>query len=144
MPCSNSLAHIQDYPIRIYMRARARGRGAARVQMMLALCLFAVGVAAEPVTFLVSPDTHFTSAGGVPDIEKVRLLLLNSIIPALVERLSQCTSDFELFSLLATTRGPAECTWCTRHESSARAAVSSCLAVERSCGEANPRSGDTR
>jgi hypothetical protein len=25
---------------------------------------------AEPVTFFVSPDTHFTSSGGAPDVEK--------------------------------------------------------------------------
>ena len=59
--------------------------------MLLALGVVAVGAAAESVTFLVSPDTHFTSAGGVPDIEKVSL-------PPMTR--SRCRTMAELATLL--------------------------------------------
>jgi hypothetical protein len=59
--------------------------------MLLALGVIAVGAAAESVTFLVSPDTHFTSAGGVPDIEKVSL-------PPMA--CSRCRTTVELATLL--------------------------------------------
>lgn len=37
---------------------------------LLGLLLAITGATAESVTFLVSPDTHFTSSGGVPDVAK--------------------------------------------------------------------------